>query len=297
MHGDSEATRQKVIETSKRLHYRPHRASRNLLKNRQGVIGVLTSCLYMIPWAAIHAMLMQARQYDQVLSFEAFSPEDPELPLFIREKVVDGLIIYETIPPPIEQALARYRIPAVFVNTSLHRPCAINMDESGAIKQVAKHLAQQGRTRFALVVKGNVGPYEAERTVALQRACAALGLAAPQTMSFPEGLDRAIVEQRLTEMLADASACDALIVPHVWFVSLAYKVCARLGRRLPKELVVVSMVDNDMLRDFDPPVSAFDLPEIRLGELAVEMLNGLIAGKKSADEVLLKYPFINRQAS
>ncbi len=291
--GFSEATRQRVIETSKRLNYRPHRASRNLLRKRQGVIGVLTSSIYTVPWTSIHAMLMQARQHDQVLSFEYFSPEDPELPLFIRERVVDGLIIYEAVPPVIEDAVASYRIPTVYVNTCRHQPHTINMDEAGAMKHVVRHLAAQGRKRLALIFHNGDTPYELERIAALQRACADLHLPAPQVLCFPDER-RETIEQRLTGMLSDVSACDALIAPHVRFVSLIYKVCARLGRRIPQELGVVSMLNSDIFNDFDPPVSAFELPDQVWGERAVDMLNRIIAEEEPTDEILLPYQFIDR---
>ncbi len=294
--GYSAATRQKVIETSKRLHYRPHRGSRNLLRNRQGVIGVLTSNFFMIPWTSIHAMLMQARQHDQVLSFEYFSPENPELPLFIREIVVDGLIIYEGAPPIIEEAVASYRIPTVYVNTCRHQPHTINMDEVGAMAHVASHLAAQGRKRLALIFRNGDTPYEMERAAALQHACADLHLPVPQVLCFPDG-DRATFKHRLTEMLSGASSCDAVIVPHIGFVSLIYKICARLGRRIPQELVVVSMLNSDIFNDFDPPVSAFDLPDHAWGAQAVDMLNRIIAEKESTGEILLPYQFIDRQAN
>ncbi len=186
--GFSEATRDQVLSVAKELRYRPHRASRNLLVRRHGVIGILTGQFYMIPWPSINAMLIKANMFDQVLSFEFLSQDSQKLPLFIRENVVDGLIIYERVPAAIEQAIEFHRIPVVFVNICRHSgPNIINMDEAGAIKTAVLHLVALGRRLPAIVQLNDSAPLELERSLALREACRNSRMEEPLDLQLPGG--------------------------------------------------------------------------------------------------------------
>jgi len=297
--GYSEETKQKVLAAVQRLKYRPNRGSRNLLTRKHGAIGVLTAQFFNIPWHSIHAMLSTAKASDQILSFEAFTPGDAALPLFIRENAVDGLVLYEQIPPAIEQAIKTHNIPAVYVNTCRHDyPNTINMDEAGAIAQAVDHLATGGRKAITLIGRTPIAPFEQERIDALQRACERHGLQQMQPLLLPDtssGLEAG--RQALAEFLTRNPACDALIAPHAGFVGMLFHVCQKLGRVIPRDLAVICMQNPEQLCNFDPPVTGLELAERQMGELAVETLNHLIAGGKPVPEMRLAYAFHARASS
>jgi DNA-binding LacI/PurR family transcriptional regulator len=297
--GFSEATRDQVLSVAKSLRYRPHRASRNLLVRRQGVIGVLTGQFFMIPWPSINAMLITVKHYDQVLSFEYLDPDGREQPLFIREHVVDGLIIYERVPAAIEQAIAFNRIPVVYVNTCRHSGSnVINMDETGAITMGVMHLTAMGKRRPAIIQLAGNAPLEQERILALREACRSARLEEPLVLQPPEwSANRQGNQADVEDFLKANPACDSVIAPHAGVVSTLYKACRRLGRRIPEDVAVICLQDNDLLLDFEPQVTAFELPTHELGTQSVALLNQILLGKKASREILLPYSFHVRASS
>jgi DNA-binding LacI/PurR family transcriptional regulator len=297
--GFSEATRSHVLAVAKELRYRPHRASRNLLVRRQGAIGVLTGQFFMIPWPSINAMLLMAKDHDQVLSFEFLSPDDRELPLFIREHVVDGLIIYERVPAAIEQAIEYHRIPVVYVNTCRHTGCnVINMDEAGAITMAVAHLVATGRRRPSIIQPTGDSPFEKERILALREACSRAHLEEPLVLQPPEWSATREQNQANVEDFLDAHpTSDSVITPHAGVVSMLYKACRRLGRRIPEDVAVICMQDHDLLTDLEPQVTAFELPTHALGTQSVALLNQVLQGKKASPEIVLPYQLHVRASS
>jgi DNA-binding LacI/PurR family transcriptional regulator len=297
--GFSETTRDHVVSVSKKLRYRPHRGSRNLLVRRQGVIGILTGQFFMIPWPSINAMLIEAKTCDQILSFEYLCPDALELPLFIRENVVDGLIIYERVAAAIEQAIEFHHIPTVYVNTCRHTGSnLINMDEIGAMTMAVEHLVSMRLRRPAIILLDGSAPLEQERIQALRAACRNSKLERPLILDLPEwSANRQQSQAKLEEFLTANTACDSMIAPHGGVVSTVYKSCRRLGRRIPDDLAVISMQDAEMLLDFEPQVTAFDLPTHELGTQSVAMLNQVLHGRKVSREVLIPYKLHVRASS
>lgn len=293
--GVSDATRTAVTAAAERLRYRPHRASRKLLARQTSAIGILTSSFFSVPWTSIHAMLRSATAHGQVISFESIADDAGELPLFVREHVVDGLIVFEPMAPRIEAAIAHHRIPLVQVNTSRRgQRDSIVMDEAGAIGSAVAHLAEGGRKEIALIVAHGEALFEQERMAALKRACTRARIT-PRVLPFA-GVDTRPPDghRHLSAFLAQHPGIDAVIAPHDAFVGMLYRWALEQGRRIPADLAVVCMQDPDRLLHLVPPVSAFELPEARLGELAVETLQRRLSGAEPLPEVVLPYHFTVR---
>ena len=295
--GCSDSTRKKIIATARKLNYRPHRASR-MLHQRHGVLGILTSQFFSIPWASLQAMLSAAQSRNQIISLESFAAASTELPLFIRENVVDGLLVFEAVTPLIEQALERYAIPTVHVNTCVRRKFnAINMDETGATRRAVSHFAQTGRRRPVLIVGDGSALFEVERIAAFEQACSEFKLGKFRILRF-SGVqaDPSLAQKLLHNFLAEDPPCDSVIAPHDAFVGMIFKSCRQLRIKIPTQLSIICMQNPDRLLHFEPAVSAFDLPERTLGELAVSMLNQALDTAQPVDSVLLPYQFMLRES-
>ena len=106
--------------------------------------------------------------------------------------------------------------------------------------------------------------------------------------------DPAVRRQCLAAFLAAAPDCDAIIVQHAPHVSSLYRICADLGRRIPRDLGVICMQDPEILLDFAPAVSGFRLPEFALGEQGVELLNRIISEGIPVPEMQMRYAFTPR---
>ncbi len=297
--GVSEATRERILEAVERLRYRPHRASRGMQNRRHGTVGVLASGFFNIPWVSIDAMLRTASAHQQVLSFESLAGEPGSLPVFVRENVVDGLITFEELPPSLEREIARHRIPLVQVNTSdRSKPNVINMDEAGAMLAAAEHLSAQRYRQITLIVQKGSVRYEQERIAALGRACRRLGLPQPRILSLADGgHDLLALGRMMRDHLGIMPACDAVIAPHDGAIALVLKACQERRRLVPEHLGLICLQDPDRLQLYDIPVSGFALPESRLGELAIELLQRRITDPSLTESLLLTYALSIRASS
>jgi LacI family transcriptional regulator len=294
-HGFSEETRALVQATAKRLRYRPNRGSRHLLNQEHGAIGILTSNFFNVSWHSIHAMVTAADRHGQVICFETI-PGHEALPRFVSENVVQGLIVFDSIPDHVEQAILHHRIPAVFVNACRHQPNSLNMDEAGAIEQAVALLSARGRRKPTLLVGKGDAPYEQERISAMRKSCRREKMLCDVYHEDPFLEDPALRRQQLADYLAATPDCDAMLAKLGGQIAMLFNICATQGRRIPQDLSLICMQDPEILREFRPEVSGFLLPEFELGHQAVEMLNRIIAGKGPVPEIRLEYSFNARKS-
>ena len=94
--------------------------------------------------------------------------------------------------------------------------------------------------------------------------------------------------------IEESPDCDAIIAQHAGHVSSLYRICADLGRSIPRDVGVICRQDPGILLDFSPEVSGFRLPEFALGDQAVEQLNRIIVEGNPLPEMQMRYEFTPR---
>jgi LacI family transcriptional regulator/LacI family repressor for deo operon, udp, cdd, tsx, nupC, and nupG len=283
----AEQTRVRILDTARRLGYRPNAASRAIRRGRFNAIGVLDSANVSasgIGIGILHGVETEARKHDMHLVSGRLPDEkltSPDsMPRLLREWAADGLLIgYATnIPPRMIELVDRYSMPAVWVNALLQRDC-VRPDDFGGARQATEHLLQQGYRRIAYY--GEISGPHYSTPHRYDGYIAAMEQAGLDTRTI-EKPGRTQAYQQIIEQLRDAQRPDAILMvgnPIEWMMA-----ALQLGLSVPQDLGLMVIRDpatvaigaqHDYLAGMR--ITGMELPVFEVGRQAVRMLTRKIA--------------------
>jgi len=273
----------KVMEIVRKTGFRPNRTAMNLVKKRHGAIGVLVRVFGHIQERAFHAMLSNAHKHGQVLILDVLEGSDEDLPVFLREDLVDGLVVFEDIDKRFEDEITRLAIPCVRVNTNVRTlPGCITYDEPGGMKLAVDHLAACGRKRLGFLAGPSSHYSMRARIRGFEKACEAAGVshARVHTLESQRGMDGAddAVADTLVGFLTAQGGLDGVVLAVDGMAPALYRAASRAGQRIPDDLAVVGVNNSQVATSVYPQLSSIFVEPREVGKETVELLNRLIAG-------------------
>src|SRR5215470_14879074 len=181
-------------------------------------------------------------------------------------------------------------LPAVLVNAAvedLEFP-RVSVDDAHAVEQAYTHLTSLGHERIALVL----GPPDhmpsgrkltGYRTAVTSRGREVEAALVERTMFSMEGGHAAAT--RLVNRGATALICASDV-----HALGAIRAVRRLGRTVPGDVSVVGFDDSIFMSCIDPPLTTVRQPIEAMGQAAVALLVGQIAGQTASTEELMFEP-------
>ena len=269
-------TRQRIIDTARRLRYRPNAIARGLKTANAGALGLLVPSLrnpvyssiirgaFDRAWAGGMVVLL-AEDTGGTSAQQAYES-------LVAEGRIDGLLIASARPAnPILKRFAEELVPCVFVNRR-HRGsgCNVSMREEDAGRLAAEHLLELGHRRLGHVSGPAASGHGAAADAGLRRCRDRRRGGCP---------DRGGGLRRAWRCAGDGHAADRTTTTHR-DVRLEHQPGGRGARRGPPARVSaypadVSMVgyDDDPLTDYlEVPLTAIRMPLWELGATAVDVL-------------------------
>jgi DNA-binding LacI/PurR family transcriptional regulator len=192
------------------------------------------------------------------------SPGD-DLPAIVRNLVVDGLIIDELNPPDwLVEALARYRIPAIWMNQKLDSDC-VYPDDRGLMRRQVDRLIGMGHRR--IVFTGTSTPHfsETERRAGYREQMEHHGLRPNifETRYAPgdaKGLSSGIDEKSMAATLSVPDRPTALITTSSAVTFHWLSVIRQLGLSVPQDLSIVMIGVHNQVALFGMKVDLIWFP-------------------------------------
>ncbi len=286
-------TRQRILDTARRLRYRPNAIARGLKLATTGALGLLVPSLrnpvnspiirgaFDRAWERGYVLVL-AEDPDEGAAEEAYER-------LVAEGRIDGLLIQSArLGNDWLDRFAAGEVPCVFVDRC-HPGSGRNvyMRDADAGRLVAEHLLGLGHRRLAHLA----GPSDLDTV--RRRAegfVAAVGAA---------GLAPLIEEAPLTEhggydamvrLLGSPEQPTAVFVANINQAVGALAGARASSRRIPEELSVVCHDDDPVCEFLDPPLAGIAMPLYELGALAVEALVNQIEGGAAKDVLVETEP-------
>ena len=182
--------------------------------------------------------------------------------------------------PKLVSALADTRIPAVLTSHTESDLPRVGLDEAAIGRMAAAELRGMGFEHFAYVSYGR-GPIGVARGEAFT---AALGRPCPQTCAEQDEAAGAAWVAGLPTPVAVFSSNDL-----AGAAALEWALAA--GRSVPDEFAVLGVDDDELVCETAAvPLSSIAVPARRIGELAVEMLEELLAQGEAEPALRLLAP-------
>jgi LacI family transcriptional regulator len=288
-------TRERILAAAQELRYRPNALARGLRTRRTDTFGLIIPSLDNLGFAdvthGIQAAAAAAGKLVMVVEAEALADAAyGAYQRLIGDGRLDGLIVaFASIDDDLVAQLVERDIPLVLVNrrTSRARGSVVVDDERGS-RLAIRHLIELGHRRVGFLGIDADTDTARRRLAGYSTAMAVAGIevlpswlaAGPPT---EEGGRRAVRE------VLGTPAGDR---PTAYFVASLMSAIGTLaeltaaGVRVPADVSLVAFNDHPFAAHTAPPLTTVRMPNVRMGEQAVEMLLAAVAGQPVHDLVI-----------
>lgn len=292
-------TRARIIETARRLRYRPNAMARGLRLQQTGTLGVLGGPLRNPLWSQIiHGAFDQARSRGYVV-LVAERTDDPSAldgyERLVSEARIDGMLVLSgDAPDGGLVGLAESGFPTVFAGRGVAGSDRnVLMDEEAAVRLAVSHLSESGHSAIGYIE----GPAELDTTrrriEALARVLGERGLSA-EVCHAPHSESGGYAA---VEALLPAGVVTACVIAGFSQTIGGLAAARRAGLQLPAELRVVTYDDEPILDYIYGSVTSIRMPLSELGSVAVDTLIDQIEGASPKDVVLATPPELVTRAN
>jgi LacI family transcriptional regulator len=269
----SEAVRQKIVETARKLGYVPDLAARNLHRRDTHIIGLFASprkhAAEVIDESLIEGLteMLHAGGYDVFFELSAANRQKEALP-FWR---FDGAVLMQS--PKIEAVieLDRRRVPYVCINERVGDPVAFVLaDDAMGMKQAVAHLHQLGHKRLAYA---NARAMDFSHYSVVERYETLLAEVRTRSMELAPGHDTPFTSaaEFLNAGVQSGGATAVITYDHhiaVMLVGAAHG----LGLRIPEDFSLICFNDAFPVALLPTPLTAVAVSGGEMGRIAADIL-------------------------
>lgn len=286
-------TRERIVDTARRLRYRPHAIARSLKTATTGALGLLVPSLRNpVNSPIIRGAFDRAWERDFVLMLAEDSDESAAEDAYTRlveEGRIDGLLIQSArAGNPWLDRFADGAISCVFMDRC-HPGSGrnVHMRDGDAGRLVAEHLLALGHTRLGHLA----GPADIDtlkrRAEGFVGACEAAG-------TSPVVIEAPLTEQggfeALSALLGNGDRPTAIFVANISQAVGALAGARAAALEIPNAISLVCHDDDPTCDFLDPPLAAVAMPLYELGAAAVDALVDQIEGGEPRDVLVATEP-------
>lgn len=298
-------TRQRVHDAAENLRFTPHAGARSLITSRTNTLGVLLPDLYGEFFSEVIRGIDRSAQragYQLLLSSARNAHDEVHGAFRAMYGRVDGLVL---MAPDVELAelFAQHRdgTPIVFINSPVTSADArlITIDNHGGAYQMVKHLVRKGRERIAIIRGAETNHDAAERLRGYRDALEDSGLPRDSHLEFDGDFTEAAGYRAGRAALKLHPRPTAIFAANDAMAIGALSALREDGVAVPGEIAVAGFDDIPISRYVSPPLSSVHVPIAQLGERAMDLLLGAIAGHEdgAARRLVLPTTLVIRKSS
>ena len=293
------ATRERILDTARRLHYRPNAIARGLRTASAGAIGLFVQSLRdpgLTPIIRGAFERASERGYVVLLSEDAGEPgATSAYQRLTGEGRVDGVLVAGARASARADGVAAEFAPRVFVGRGGPSPgCSVSMREEDAGALAAGHLLSLGHRRLAHLA----GPDDFDALRARHDGfLAAAAAAGADVLTEHAALQERTGFEAMSRLLAARPRPSAVFVSNAAQAVGALAGARRAGCRVPSEVAILAGEDDPVAEFLEPPLTVITLPAYELGTAAVDALIDQLEGGEPGDVVIQTPPRLVLRAS
>ncbi len=288
----SPQTELKVREAIEKLNYHPQRSARGLVTKRSGNFGFILTSDHFSRAEPFYTKIFlgtefEARFHDYYVLLTTIEQQfsKRQIPRFLLEKNVDGVLLAGTVSTKIIEYIQQMGLPYVLVDyyPPSGNHSAILIDNCGGIKQVVQHLTELGHSRLAFVGADMQHPSMRERCQAFREALLERNLPVEDEVIYcMEGWAGAQAGQQAVPLLLQAkNPITAIVAANDAIASGVMRGLQERNIRVPHDIAVTGFDDVDFASTLQPSLTTLHVPKEEMGALAVRLLTDHIHGSVS----------------
>ena len=304
----SSETRQRVVETARRLGYgsphpRPATESRRARKGRR--IGFIVDQLATSP-EAVQAIegLSQAAQSAGDLVFVSQSRNDPEVEAglvgaFIEQNV--AALVYMTIftrEVELPPALRNLDIPVLLLNCyegGQAFPAVVPSEIAGG-QRATHHLIARGHRRIATITGEMWMEAAQDRLKGYRRALATADIPFDADLVLNGNWSASAGYEATRRILTMPEVPTAIFCQNDRMAIGCYEALKEAGYKIPDDMSVVGYDDEEISRHLHPRLTTSVLPHRAMGQWIAEQLSGELDDDERYPLTKLECPLVERES-
>ena len=285
-------TREKVKKVIAELNYHPQRSARGLASKSSGNIGFILTDDHFNAAEPFYTRVFlgtefEARKHNYYILLTTVAPTirgTKEMPRFLLEHNVDGVIIAGKIGTPWIDYVRERNLPIVLVDYEIprHRLSTVTMDNRGGARLVVEHLLELGHTKIGFIGGDLKHPSITER---YHSYCDTLRSHGIEIDSSWKSLDEPDTGVEDGYRAAKQLLCTAEKRPTAVFAAndaLALgcmKYCKEVGLSIPESVAIVGFDNIEAGLLVEPRLTTVNVHREEMGAIAVRRLVEMMSDK------------------
>jgi LacI family transcriptional regulator len=287
-------TRDRILAAIDSVGYRKNMMAQALKMGSTGLIAYvvpdLTTPTYSVLIDGAKRRASEAGYTLLVATHPAAERSSTDLRRLLDEGRVDGLLVGSgVIGDAASGGMLAGGGPVVVVNRLIDgAPCAVIPDDGAASAVAARHLAELGHRRCAIVTGPSDLDTTRRRSAGFATALKEAGLPKPLVVTAhgvgPEAGSAAAVELTTNPEITGVFSAAGLL--HVGLLPAL----SDAGVRVPADVSVVALHESEINRFTQPPTTTVSMPLELVGATAVDLLLARLANKKTPATKVVRRP-------
>jgi LacI family transcriptional regulator len=292
----SKETRERVLKVVKDLRYHVTRSARGLASKTSGNIGFIlredhfsqAEPFYNRVFLGVEFAAREHNFYVLLATIGQRFSERNDLPRFLLERNVDGLIVAGKVSLQFIEHAAHFGIPIVLVDFDIRRKRfpAVLIDNRAGARAAVSHLIEQGHRQIAFVSGDIHHPSLAERLGGYREALADHDIAEETHLIDIQEPDSRIANgaKAMARLLTQTPVPSAVFAANDAMAIGCMQEIRRAGMTIPDDVAVAGFDDIEVSALMHPPLTTVRVFKEELGQQAVETLVEII---KTGDSTLV----------
>jgi LacI family transcriptional regulator len=285
-------TREKVQKVIAELNYHPQRSARGLASKSSGNIGfILTDDHFNVAEPFYTRVFLgtefEARKHNYYVLLTTVAPTvraTKEMPRFLLEHNVDGVIIAGKIGTPWIDYVRERNLPIVLIDYEIprHRLSTVTMDNRGGARLVVEHLLALGHTKIGFIGGDIEHPSIAERYHSYCDTLQSHGIEIDSSWKCINEPDTRIEDgyRAATGLLSiTAERPTAVFAANDAMALGCMKYCKEVGLSVPEPVAIVGFDNIEAGLLVEPRLTTINVHREEMGAMAVRRLVEMMRDK------------------
>jgi DNA-binding LacI/PurR family transcriptional regulator len=303
-----ESTRTRVLEAARSLGYRPHRAARMLSSGRTQTIHLLnpvvdaplSSGFFMRFSRGVHDVMRETGYSVSLSVLDSEAEAEEVLKRLILERAVDGVILVNPSQRGVLiDVLRQADFPFVLLGQGAHGALpSVDNDNVQVALDATQHLLERGAAPILFLNGAARQTFVHERLTGYKRALEHAREPFKEALVHHPGGSAADARRYVAELLRKGLHFRSVLAVSDPLAIGAMRALRERNLRIPEDVAVVGM-NNDELADYvDPPLTSVDLDAYGLGQQTAIQLLQLIADRSAVGRrVMVAHRLVIRGSS
>lgn len=299
----SEATRQRVVDYAREKNYVPNMMAKSLVTKKSYNVALVFSRQFsnfegQFLRKTITAVcdVMARNDYDVLLAMVGEQEAQPVQRLLVNHKI-DGVILARSLErDPLIPLLQQSKLPFIAIGRPADPTVLyVDHDQVGGCREMTSLLLMKGMKHIALLGGSMLYTVNQSRLEGFRQAYVKMGQKIDENLLFLE-LESDDLRMEAVQQAVERGA-DCILCMDERLAQLTLNMLKQLNLRVPQDIRLASLYDNENLVNTVPPISAVQFNADILGLKATQQLLCALQGQPVETRMELGYQVSLREST